>query len=227
MTTRRQRRTVRARRARWLVATVAVTVLVGLGVAALAAKGADRAQSLGASGAASPSSSSAAPTTASTAAPTTTTVDPGTLPQTAEKPVASGAAFDARVEGLWSAIVAGDPAPAMPFFFPLSAYLQVKAISNPAQDYAQRLVANYANDVRTLHAQLGANAARAQLAGVDVPDSQAVWVAPGSEYNKLSYWRVYGTVLRYTVDGAPRSFTVSSLISWRGDWYVVHLGLIR
>ena len=50
---------------------------------------------------------------------------------------------------------------------------------------------------------------------------------PGEEYNKLSYWRVYGTTLYYTEDGQGNSFPVTSLISWRGEWYVMHLGEIR
>ena len=169
-------------------------------------------------------------TTAGAPAPTTTTAggtDPGTLPQTDERPSASGATFDAGVQGLWQAIVQDDPDLAMPFFFPESAYLQVKAISDPATDYQQRLIANDEQDIHTLHSQLGANPANAQFVGIDVPDSQAVLVQPGEESNKLSYWRVYGTTLRYTLNGATNSFPVTSLISWRGEWYVVHLGEIR
>ena len=30
----------------------------------------------------------------------------------------------------------------------------------------------------------------------------------------------------YDLDGQTRSFGVASLISWRGEWYVVHLGAI-
>jgi hypothetical protein len=33
--------------------------------------------------------------------------------------------------------------------------------------------------------------------------------------------------LLYTAGGVERSLPVSSLISWRGEWYVVHLGAIR
>ena len=115
----------------------------------------------------------------------------------------------------------------MPFFFPKGAYLQVKAISDPATDYEQRLVANYEQDIHTLHAQLGADAAGAQFGRIDVPDAQAVLVQPGEESNKLSYWRVYGTTVQYTEDSQGNSFPVTSLISWRGQWYVVHLGEIR
>ena len=52
-------------------------------------------------------------------------------------------------------------------------------------------------------------------------------LATGEESNKLSYWRVYRTTLHYTEDGQDMSFPVTSLISWRGEWYVVHLGAIR
>ena len=160
-------------------------------------------------------------------AATTTTVDPGTLPQTDEKPTATGAEFDAHVDALWQAIVRDDPSLALPFFFPESAYLQVKDIQDPAGDYQSRLIANYEDDVHALHAQLGDAASRAQLVGMSVPNDQAQWITPGTEYNKGSYWRVYGSTLNSTVDGQSRSFPVTSLISWRGQWYVVHLGEVR
>jgi hypothetical protein len=74
---------------------------------------------------------------------TTTAPDPGSLAQTADEPVASGAMFDAGVQALWTAIVRDDPELAMRFFFPKDAYLQVKAIADPASDYEQRLIANF------------------------------------------------------------------------------------
>jgi hypothetical protein len=164
------------------------------------------------------------------AAATTTTApanDPGALPQTDEHPSASGATFTAGVDALWEAIRKDDPALGLPFFFPERAYLQVKAINDPAGDYQHRLIANFEDDVHTLHAQLGANAANATLVGISVPDDQAVLVQPGEEYNQLPYWRVYGTTIQYEIDGRTGSFPVTSLISWRGQWYVVHLGAIR
>jgi len=125
---------------------------------------------------------------------------------------------------LWAAIVAGEPA-ARSSFFPLSAYLQVKAISNPAADYRNRLIALYDLDIRALHRRVGSGAT---LLAVDVPDRSATWVTSGQEYNKGPYWRVYGTRVRYrTVSGNEGSFGIFSLISWRGQWYVVHLGPIN
>ena len=55
----------------------------------------------------------------------------------------------------------------------------------------------------------------------------ATWVRTGAEYNKGSYYRVYGTTLHYSVGGQARSIAIASMISWRGQWYVVHLASIR
>lgn len=150
-------------------------------------------------------------------------VDPGTLPQTHDKPKASGAAFDARVAALFEGIVKDDPDVALPAFFPVTAYEQVKAIPSPASDWKHRLVAAYKRDIHALHKRLGDSAERAKFVRADVPDERARWVDPNEETNKLGYYRVYGTRVIYEVDGKERGFDVSSLISWRGEWYVVHL----
>ncbi|MGI0130903.1 MAG: hypothetical protein ACREEC_12275 [Thermoplasmata archaeon] len=120
-----------------------------------------------------------------------------------------------------------NPPLAMPFFFPLSAYLQVKAISDPSEDWQNRLVADYAGDIHSDHAALGPDAAQAQFSGIEVAESDAEWILPGVEYNKGSYYRVYGTTLDYTLDGEQGKLNVASMISWRGEWYVVHLASIR
>ena len=160
-----------------------------------------------------------APTTTAPAT-TSTTVDPGTLPQTMARPSASDPAFVARMALLWQAVVNGDATVALPAFFPESAYLQVKNISNPDADWHGRLVRLYDADIAGLHARVAGHTAT--LVGVTVPDA-ATWVLPGSEYNKGSYWRVYGSVVHYEVDGRSSTFVIQSLISWRGEWYVVHL----
>lgn len=153
--------------------------------------------------------------------------DPALLPQTREVPHASGVAFGARVRALWDAIVSDDPERAMVFFFPLGAYEQVKDVGAPAADWKHRLVAAYARDIRALHSHLGSDAARARLVGLDVPEARARWVEPGEEYNKIGYFRVFGSKLRYEVDGSVNAFDIKSLISWRGQWYVVHLSAFK
>lgn len=149
--------------------------------------------------------------------------DPGTLPQTRDKPEASGAAFEARTAALWQGIVKDDADRALPFFFPVTAYEQVKAISHPAADWRRRLFAAYKRDIHALHKRLGEHAESAKFLRIEVPDDRARWIEPNEESNKIGYYRVYGTRLVYEVDGKERTFEVSSLISWRGQWYVVHL----
>jgi hypothetical protein len=156
--------------------------------------------------------------------PPTPPPDPGTLPQTDALPQTDDPVFQDGVQALWRGIVTGDAAPAQSFFFPETAYVQVKDIWNPQDDYQNRLIALYDLDIQAAHDHLGADAASARLVGVDVPTSQAEWIVPGVEYNKGSYYRVYGTRLTYQVDGQTHSFGIFSLISWRGEWYVVHLG---
>lgn len=46
----------------------------------------------------------------------------------------------------------------------------------------------------------------------------------GACYNKVGYWHLPGLRLVYRINGELRSFGIASLISWRGQWYVVHLG---
>ena len=44
--------------------------------------------------------------------------------------------------------------------------------------------------------------------------------------NKVGYWHVAGPRLVYQQHGRIRSIGIASLISWRGRWYVVHLGAV-
>ena len=166
-----------------------------------------------------------APSAAVPAAPSPPLAMPesGALPQTHDKPDTQNALFEARAAALFQAIVDDTPDRALPFFFPVAAYEQVKAITNPARDWKLRLVAAFTRDIHDLHLKLGRNTERAKLVRLDVPAARAVWVEPGEEYNKIGYYRVFGSKLRYEVDGHPRDIEVRSLISWRGEWFVVHL----
>ncbi|HUE58354.1 MAG TPA: hypothetical protein VMO88_02110 [Acidimicrobiales bacterium] len=187
-----------------------------------------RAGGAGASSSAGAGATGAAPGTATvtTLPATTTTVDPGTLPQTRTLPTSSDPAFQSRILALWNAIVDGNPQDGAVAFFPLSAYIQVKGISDPVHDYQTRLIPNFDQDIETLHATVASAGTPASFVSVNVP-AAAQWIVPGVEYNKGSYWRVYGTTLTYLAGGQRRTFEIHSLISWRGEWYVVHLGVIR
>jgi hypothetical protein len=178
----------------------------------------------GAAASAVPTTSAAPPPTTSSPSPTPSPTDAGLLRQTHVLPNPNDPMFQTGAQDLWQAIVTGNPTTALPFFFPETAYLQVKAISNASADYQNRLINWYRLDIGAAHALLGADASSATFLRVTVPTSHAVWIVPGVEYNKGSYYRVYGTRLYYQVGGRTKSIGIFSLISWRGEWYVVHLG---
>lgn len=169
------------------------------------------------------------PTPSSPTAPpsaTTTTTDPGRLPQTDALPSSATPQFQAEVVALWTGIVRDSPSTAMEAFFPETAYLQVKTIADPAPDFQNRLVAQYGLDIGAAHALLGPEPASAVFEQVLVPAQYAHWVPPGVCSNAVGYYEVANARVVYRVGGAEHSFGIASLISWRGVWYVVHLGAI-
>ena len=146
------------------------------------------------------------------------------LPQTDQRPTPSSASFQRRIEAVAHAIISGDAEPALVAFFPLLAYQQVKDVAKPERDYKFRLIANFKRDVLEYHRALGASAAEAKFAGVTIAEPAAKWMAPGAEGNKVGYFRVLRARLHFTLPtGRSRDFELTSLISWRGEWYVVHL----
>jgi len=186
----------------------------------------------------SPSSTDAGPapvaratsTTTTTTLPpttTTTTTDPGTLPQTSQLPSSDTLQFTAEMAAFWQGVVEGTVTPAMPAFFPQSAYVQLKTgIADPSGDWQNRLVADYALDIGAAHALLGPDPAQATLVTVSVPEQNGHWIPPGVCANGIGYYEVANARVVYQLDGQTRSFGIASMISWRGVWYVVHLGAI-
>lgn len=146
------------------------------------------------------------------------------LPQTDDRPNALSAAFEQRMRRLFDAIVHDDPKLARAVFFPLVAYEQVKDIQDAARDYRYRLLKAYERNIHEYHQRLGSAAERTTFVGVEVSDDRAKWMKPGSEGNKLGYWRVLRSKIKYVDEsGTSRELELTSLISWRGEWYVVHL----
>jgi hypothetical protein len=150
--------------------------------------------------------------------------DGSPLPQTRDRPSAASERFERRMARLADAIRSGDPERAHASFFPLAAYVQVKDVQKPEPDYRNRLLKNFDRDIREYHQALGAAAADARFLGVSVPEERAAWIKPGREGNRLGYFRVLRSRLRFGLpDGKEQSFELTSMISWRGEWYVVHL----
>jgi hypothetical protein len=127
---------------------------------------------------------------------------------------------------LWEGVVHDSLTAALPAFFPRGAYVQLKAIASAGSDWRERLVGDYALDIGAAHALLGRDHASAQLVAVNVPSSYGHWVPPGVCYNEIGYYEVPNARVVYSEDGQIRSFGIASMISWRGVWYVVHLGAI-
>ncbi len=152
--------------------------------------------------------------------------DPGSLPQTDQLPSADTPTFHAEVAALWAGVQKNSLAQAMPAFFPEGAYVQVKAIGDAQGDYTGRLVADYQLDLAAAHALLGSNPASADLVGANVPQSYAHWIPPGVCYNRVGYYELPNARLVYRQNGVVHSFGIASMISWRGVWYVIHLGAI-
>lgn len=146
------------------------------------------------------------------------------LPQTEDVPRTDSPAFLERMRRLVAAIRTDDPEVARSAFFPVVAYEQVKAIAHPARDWERRLFAAFARNVHEYHRSFGKSAGTLELVGVDVPEASSRWMKPGSEGNRIGYHRVLRSRLRVKdASGRERALEITSMISWRGEWYVVHL----
>jgi hypothetical protein len=132
----------------------------------------------------------------------------------------------AELQILWSALVSGSQSQGLPLFFPESAYITTKTgqIASPAGDYSARLLAFFGLDIAAYHQLLASGPGAPTLVDVDVTPGDAQWIGPGQCENNVGYWHLPGVRLVYQQGGTLRSFAVASLISWRGVWYVVHLG---
>lgn len=146
------------------------------------------------------------------------------LPQTTDRPNALAPAFVSRMRILFDAIREDNPSNANSTFFPLMAYRQVKAVARPERDWQYRLVRAFESDIHEYHKKLGRDAAQASLLDVHVHEERARWMKPGTEGNKLGYWRVLRSEMSVRdARGRTLELEITSLISWRGEWYVVHL----
>ncbi len=150
------------------------------------------------------------------------------LPQTKDLPGTDSAFFKQIGPTLFKAIVDNNPELMLPYFMPVPVYEKLKDSKNPPRDWKYRLFAQLKRDIERYHRALGSKRERAHFVALDVVPEDALWMKPGREYNKLPYYRLFGSSLRY-VDyrGRERRFEVSALFSWRGEWYVVHLNGLK
>ncbi len=171
-------------------------------------------------------SASAAPVTIDLAKhPELLDADGKPLPQTDDRPSVDAPAFQRRLELLWKAIVRDDPTLATEaVFFPKVAYAQVKDIKNPEADWSSRLVRAFERNVHEYHRDLGDKPEAARFVKLVVDEKRVRLMERGKEGNKLPYHRVTRSKIHF-VDGSgkERTLELTSLIAWRGEWFVVHL----
>ena len=147
-----------------------------------------------------------------------------TLAQTEDKPSVDSAFFRQLGPQLWQAIVEDDADLVLAHFFPREAYREVKAIADPDRDWEARLVRHFTRDIHEYRMQLGKYRDEMQFVRIEVPTDRAKWMKPHTEGNKLGYWRVLRAQLVYLDrQQRERRLEITSMISWRGEWYVVHL----
>ena len=213
----RARRAIRRRRS---VAMLALAGVLAVSLAAFGGSSPSRRRSV--AGAAAPHVLPVAtrPTAPRAARP------PGSLPQTHQYPSATSAQFRSLMGALWTGVVDDALARALPAFFPERAYAQLKSIGDPAADWTNRLEHDFALDLTAAHGLLGRDARRTRLVAVRVVSSYGHWVPPGVCSNGIGYYEMPNARVVYREDGEVRSFGIASMISWRGVWYVVHLGAI-
>ncbi len=149
---------------------------------------------------------------------------PGNLPQTPIEPSFT-IGLTSQMRTLWQAISVDSPTIGERVFFPREAYLRMKQgqIVNPATDYSNRLIALFNLDIAAYH-RLMTTGVHAHFERVVTSRADAAWIAPGTCENRIGYWHLPGVRLVFTRGRHVESVAVASLISWRGVWYVVHLG---
>lgn len=136
-----------------------------------------------------------------------------------------GAALNSRMSTLFHDIALDSLPQAEKVFFPESAYVTMKTgqIPSPDTDYVDRLIGFLRLDLGAYHATLFSRGPSTFL-GINVNPADASWIHSGWCENSIGYWHVPGVRLVYRQNKVVRSVAVASLISWRGVWYVVHLG---
>jgi hypothetical protein len=141
-----------------------------------------------------------------------------------QKPSASDPALAARLANLFDAIKTGNDAEAIRSFLPVNAYVAIKQGGGNASDWQYRLIDHdFLPQLARIRASLGHGLAQAIYMGYSVPQATAHICPVGREENKAPYWQVYYTRLLFKMNGVFTSITINTMISWRGQWYPVHM----
>lgn len=130
-----------------------------------------------------------------------------------------------RARALFLAIVRDEPELARDLFYPRDAFIAMKGIEDPGALWG-RIHRMYENDIHALHAELGADAARAEFVRFELSRRRS-WIRPREESNRLPYWSQRHNWLVYRVGDEERRFEVRTVLSWGERWYITHLREFR
>ncbi|UJR82561.1 hypothetical protein [Sandaracinus amylolyticus] len=133
--------------------------------------------------------------------------------------------IDERARRLIQAIAQDQPALAHDFFLSREAFRAIKGIADPDGLY-DRIFRMYEDDIHELHAQLGADASRAEFVRFELSRRRA-WVRLREESNRLPYWAQRHNWLVYRVGDEERRIEVRTMIAWDDRWYITHLSEFR
>jgi hypothetical protein len=136
-----------------------------------------------------------------------------------------GAPLNDELSAVWNAISSNSFNQALSYFFPGSAYVQMKKglLQNPSADFSSRLLAFFKLDFAAYH-QLVVTGGTSTFTGIRVNPSQVSWIQVGTCENKIGYWHLGPVRVVYEQSGVVKSFAIASLISWNGVWKIIHLG---
>jgi hypothetical protein len=136
-----------------------------------------------------------------------------------------GTPLNTQMHAVWDAVASGSFNQAAKYFFPGAAYVQMKqgVLPNPSGDFATRLLAFFKLDVTAYH-QLLIQGGPSKFIGIRVNPLQVSRIQPGVCENKIGYWHLGPVRVVYEQAGVTKSFAIASLISWNGEWKIIHLG---
>jgi hypothetical protein len=130
-----------------------------------------------------------------------------------------------RARRLFQAIVADQPAMAADSFLSREAFRLIKGVTDPDALW-DRLFRTYERDIHALHAQLGADASRAEFVRFEMSRRRG-WVGVREEANRLPYWAQRHNWIVYRVGTEERRFEVRTMIAWNERWFITHLSEFR
>ena len=159
---------------------------------------------------------------AATPRPSTTTT---TVPtQSMVKPLAHDHALDIRMRQFYTGLRDNNNALCDKAFLPMMDYVALKQGGGNQADWRNRLMYHFHLQLAQLRKRFAASLPGSTYNGYRIPYSTAHTVRVGAEENKAPYWQVFMTTMAFhDKNGRGHNFTINTLISFRGEWWIVHV----